>query len=79
MYFLINSIHLVPNTKNGNIYPPLITIAYSDIDITDPSSQSVKVGPMLVSTSVCVNVILMQFTYGQRLFVLFQVLNKHCT
>ncbi|XP_064444198.1 meckelin isoform X2 [Mirounga angustirostris] len=37
------SIHLVPNTKNGNIYPPLITIAYSDIDITDPSSQSVKV------------------------------------
>uniref|UniRef100_A0A8C6FF93 Transmembrane protein 67 n=1 Tax=Moschus moschiferus TaxID=68415 RepID=A0A8C6FF93_MOSMO len=37
------SIHLVPNTKNGNIYPPLITIAYSDIDIKDPSSQSVQV------------------------------------
>ncbi|XP_027417359.1 meckelin isoform X5 [Bos indicus x Bos taurus] len=37
------SIHLVPNTKNGNIYPPLITIAYHDIDIKDPSSQSVKV------------------------------------
>uniref|UniRef100_A0A8B9X5J1 Transmembrane protein 67 n=1 Tax=Bos mutus grunniens TaxID=30521 RepID=A0A8B9X5J1_BOSMU len=37
------SIHLVPNTKNGNIYPPLITIAYRDIDIKDPSSQSVKV------------------------------------
>lgn len=54
MYFLINSIHLVPNTKNGNIYPPLITIAYSDIDITDPNSQSVKVSPMLVSASVCV-------------------------
>uniref|UniRef100_A0A4X1U751 Transmembrane protein 67 n=1 Tax=Sus scrofa TaxID=9823 RepID=A0A4X1U751_PIG len=37
------SIHLVPNTKNGNIYPPLITIAYSDIDVSDPNSQSVKV------------------------------------
>ncbi|XP_060143332.1 meckelin isoform X1 [Globicephala melas] len=37
------SIRLVPNTKNGNIYPPLITIAYSDIDIKDPNSQSVKV------------------------------------
>nr|XP_019574378.1 PREDICTED: meckelin isoform X6 [Rhinolophus sinicus] len=37
------SIHLVPNTKNGNIYPPLITIAYSDIDIKDPDSQSVKI------------------------------------
>ncbi|XP_069847161.1 meckelin isoform X1 [Dipodomys merriami] len=36
------SIYLVPNTKNGNIYPPLITIAYSDIDIRDPNSQSVK-------------------------------------
>ncbi|KAJ8785197.1 hypothetical protein J1605_007753 [Eschrichtius robustus] len=37
------SIRLVPNTKNGNIYPPLITIAYSDIDIKDPNSKSVKV------------------------------------
>ncbi|XP_055205366.1 meckelin isoform X4 [Gorilla gorilla gorilla] len=37
------SIHLVPNTINGNIYPPLITIAYSDIDIKDANSQSVKV------------------------------------
>ncbi|XP_073085932.1 meckelin isoform X5 [Manis javanica] len=37
------SIHLVPNTENGNIYPPLITIAYSDIDTKDPNSQSVKV------------------------------------
>uniref|UniRef100_A0A9L0SM56 Transmembrane protein 67 n=1 Tax=Equus caballus TaxID=9796 RepID=A0A9L0SM56_HORSE len=36
------SIHLVPNTKNGNIYPPLITIAYNDIDVKDPNSQSVK-------------------------------------
>ncbi|KAL0599023.1 Meckelin [Plecturocebus cupreus] len=37
------SIRLVPNTVNGNIYPPLITIAYSDIDIKDANSQSVKV------------------------------------
>nr|XP_031295182.1 meckelin isoform X3 [Camelus dromedarius] len=37
------SIHLVPNTKNGNIYPPLITIAYSDVDVRDPTSQSVEV------------------------------------
>uniref|UniRef100_A0A8C2RTE1 Transmembrane protein 67 n=1 Tax=Capra hircus TaxID=9925 RepID=A0A8C2RTE1_CAPHI len=37
------SIHLVPNTKNGNIYPPLITIVYRDVDIKDPNSQSVKV------------------------------------
>ncbi|EPQ15786.1 Meckelin, partial [Myotis brandtii] len=37
------SIHLVPNTKKGNIYPPLITIGYSDIDVKDPTSQLVKV------------------------------------
>ncbi|KAB1257850.1 Meckelin [Camelus dromedarius] len=37
------SIHLVPNTKNGNIYPPLITIAYSDVDVRDPTSQSVEI------------------------------------
>nr|XP_016064611.1 PREDICTED: meckelin isoform X2 [Miniopterus natalensis] len=37
------SIRLVPNTKNGNIYPPLITIGYSDIDVKDPSSQFVKI------------------------------------
>ncbi|XP_021118293.1 meckelin isoform X2 [Heterocephalus glaber] len=37
------SIHLVPDTKNGNIYPPLITIAYSDIDVKDPYRQSVKI------------------------------------
>uniref|UniRef100_G1PN92 Transmembrane protein 67 n=1 Tax=Myotis lucifugus TaxID=59463 RepID=G1PN92_MYOLU len=37
------SIHLVPNTKKGNIYPPLITIGYSDIDVKDPNSQLVKV------------------------------------
>ncbi|XP_025250968.1 meckelin isoform X3 [Theropithecus gelada] len=37
------SVHLVPNTINGNIYPPLITIAYSDIDTKDANSQSVKV------------------------------------
>ncbi|KAK1331917.1 hypothetical protein QTO34_007593 [Cnephaeus nilssonii] len=37
------SIHLVPNTKKGNVYPPLITIGYSDIDVKDPNSQFVKV------------------------------------
>ncbi|XP_003782613.1 meckelin [Otolemur garnettii] len=37
------SINLVPNTKNGNIYTPLITLTYRDIDIKDPNSQSVEV------------------------------------
>lgn len=36
------SIHLVPNTKMETS-TPLITIAYSDIDVSDPNSQSVKV------------------------------------
>lgn len=43
--FSFNSIRLVPNTKNGNIYTPLLTIAYSDVDIRDANSQSVKVSP----------------------------------
>ena len=68
MYFLINSIHLVPNTKNGNIYPPLITIAYSDIDVKDPNSQSVKVSPVLFSASMSVNGILMQFILWAKAF-----------
>lgn len=37
------SIRLVPNTKNGNIYTPLLTIAYSDIDIKNAHSQSAKI------------------------------------
>lgn len=37
------SIRLVPNTKNGNIYTPLLTIAYSDIDLKNANSQSVKI------------------------------------
>lgn len=37
------SIRLVPNTKNGNIYTPLLTTAYSDVDIRDTNSQSVKI------------------------------------
>ncbi|ERE81309.1 meckelin [Cricetulus griseus] len=37
------SIRLVPNTKNGNIYTPLLSIAYSDIDIKNANSQFVKI------------------------------------
>ncbi|XP_050021369.1 meckelin isoform X1 [Alexandromys fortis] len=37
------SIRLVPNTKNGNIYTPLLTIAYSDVDIRNANSQFVKI------------------------------------
>lgn len=66
MYFLLNSIHLVPNTKNGNIYPPLITIAYNDIDVKDPNSQSVKVSSLLISASICVNIIVMQLTLWSK-------------
>ena len=58
MNFLLNSIRLVPNTKNGNIYPPLITIAYSDIDVSDPNSQSVKVSSFLIRASLWVHIIL---------------------
>lgn len=61
MNFLLNSIRLVPNTKNGNIYPPLITIAYSDIDIKDPNSQSVKVSSFLIIASLCVRIMLIEF------------------
>ncbi|MEJ1279625.1 transmembrane protein 67 [Cricetulus griseus] len=38
-----SSIRLVPNTKNGNIYTPLLSIAYSDIDIKNANSQFVKI------------------------------------
>lgn len=55
MYFLLNSIRLVPNTKKGNIYPPLITIGYSDIAVKDPSSQFVKVNSFLISAFVCIH------------------------
>ncbi|XP_043835009.1 meckelin isoform X2 [Dromiciops gliroides] len=40
---LTMSICLVPNTKSGNIYPPLITVAYRDVEIQDPDRQSVMV------------------------------------
>ncbi|XP_052000101.1 meckelin [Xyrauchen texanus] len=34
---------LVPNTQKGQVYPPLMTVAYSDIPITDPNTQTVTV------------------------------------
>lgn len=35
---------LVPNTQKGQVYPPLMTVSYSDILITDPAKQTVAVG-----------------------------------
>nr|XP_032636007.1 meckelin [Chelonoidis abingdonii] len=37
------SIRLIPNTQRGTIYPPLITIAYKDILVQNPDTQSVMV------------------------------------
>uniref|UniRef100_A0AAR2LF12 Transmembrane protein 67 n=1 Tax=Pygocentrus nattereri TaxID=42514 RepID=A0AAR2LF12_PYGNA len=34
---------LVPNTQKGAVYPPLMTVSYSDILITDPAKQTVTV------------------------------------
>ncbi|XP_048364150.1 meckelin [Sphaerodactylus townsendi] len=37
------SIRLVPNTQRGAIYPPVITVSYSDVLIQNPSAQKVTV------------------------------------
>ncbi|XP_060717623.1 meckelin isoform X1 [Tachysurus vachellii] len=37
------SFQLVPNTQKGQVYPPLMTVSYSDILITDPNKQTVPV------------------------------------
>ncbi|XP_062987006.1 meckelin isoform X2 [Elgaria multicarinata webbii] len=37
------SIRLVPNTQRGAIYPPLITVAYSDLLVQNPDTQNVMV------------------------------------
>ncbi|XP_028592350.2 meckelin isoform X1 [Podarcis muralis] len=37
------SIRLVPNTQRGAIYPPLITIAYSDVLVQNPGAENVVV------------------------------------
>ncbi|KAG9283614.1 meckelin [Astyanax mexicanus] len=34
---------LVPNTQKGEVYPPLMSVSYSDILITDPATQTVAV------------------------------------
>uniref|UniRef100_A0AAY5L6M0 Transmembrane protein 67 n=1 Tax=Esox lucius TaxID=8010 RepID=A0AAY5L6M0_ESOLU len=34
---------LVPGTQKGQVFPPLLTVSYSDILITDPNTQSVSV------------------------------------
>ncbi|XP_076869270.1 meckelin [Brachyhypopomus gauderio] len=34
---------LVPNTQKGEVYPPLVTVSYSDILISDPAKQTVPV------------------------------------
>lgn len=33
----------MPNTQKGQVYPPLMTVDFSDILITDPSTQTVTV------------------------------------
>uniref|UniRef100_A0A4W3IK67 Transmembrane protein 67 n=1 Tax=Callorhinchus milii TaxID=7868 RepID=A0A4W3IK67_CALMI len=35
------SVNLVPKTLKGNIFLPLITVAYTDIELQDPASQTV--------------------------------------
>lgn len=57
--FSFNSVRLVPNTKNGNIYTPLLTIAYRDIDVKNAHSQSAKVSSSSVSALVFANVTVM--------------------
>ncbi|KAJ6663950.1 hypothetical protein lerEdw1_008904 [Lerista edwardsae] len=37
------SIRLVPDTQRGAIYPPLITVAYSDVLVQNPSTENVVV------------------------------------
>ncbi|NWQ74411.1 MKS3 protein, partial [Columbina picui] len=36
-------IRLVPHTQRGTIYPPLITVAYTDVLVQNPETQSVTV------------------------------------
>lgn len=37
------SISLVPGTHKGTVYPPLMTVEYTDIQVQNPESQTVKV------------------------------------
>lgn len=34
---------LVPDTKEGTVFPPLMTVTYSDVPITDVTTQTVSV------------------------------------
>lgn len=41
--FLLFRFELVPDSKEGTVFPPLITITYSDIPIADVATQTVSV------------------------------------
>lgn len=49
-YVSVYSIRLVPGTQRGAIYPPLMRIAYSDILVQNPSTESVAVSSHLALT-----------------------------
>ncbi|CAH2285567.1 meckelin isoform X1 [Pelobates cultripes] len=61
------SICLVPNTYKGLIYPPLMTVEYTDVQIQNPNTQTVKVSfsvnyemrqsDSLIQTNVAVGVL----------------------
>uniref|UniRef100_A0A8C5PZP9 Transmembrane protein 67 n=1 Tax=Leptobrachium leishanense TaxID=445787 RepID=A0A8C5PZP9_9ANUR len=61
------SICLVPNNQKGIIYPPLMTIEYTDVQVQNPNTQTVKVSfsvqyemrqsDSLVQTNVAVGVL----------------------
>uniref|UniRef100_A0A674IPC2 Transmembrane protein 67 n=1 Tax=Terrapene triunguis TaxID=2587831 RepID=A0A674IPC2_9SAUR len=44
------SIRLIPSTQRGTIYPPLITIAYKDVLVQNPDTQSVMVNKTNLQT-----------------------------
>lgn len=40
---LLFRFELVPDSKEGTVFPPLMTITYSDIPVTDVATQTVSV------------------------------------
>lgn len=54
-----------------------MTIGYSDIDVRDPNSQSVKVSCLLINAFICVN--MGCGLHCNQKAVLFQVLHKSCS
>lgn len=54
-FVFLFSFELVSDSKEGTVFPPLMTITYSDIPVTDVATQTVSVSQAHIYTLIFID------------------------